>query len=100
MYKSINCAKPGCGSSMMLREHCGERKMICTKHKCRALTREFLSVYFSQHGATAVRCRLLPSVVVHMGVCCMCTSQAICIYIYIYMYMCVCVHVVYIRHIT
>ena len=26
------------------------RKMVCTKHKCRAITREFLSTYFDNHG--------------------------------------------------
>lgn len=51
MYKVINCEKPGCGSPMTLRVHLGVRKMVCTKHKCRALSREFLSTYFDHHGA-------------------------------------------------
>ena len=51
MYKSINCPKPDCGAPMTLRNHKGLRKMVCTKHKCRALTREFVSCYFDYHGA-------------------------------------------------
>ena len=82
LYKSINCSKPGCGSPMMLRVHRGERKMVCTKHKCRALSQEFLSVYFVYHGATAVRCRLLPSIVVHM--CVLHVHESSYLYIYIY----------------
>ena len=50
MYKPINCTKEGCGSPLALRVHQGERKTVCTKHKCRAITREYLSTYFDYYG--------------------------------------------------
>ena len=107
MYKSINCPKPECGAPMTLRTHKGLRKMVCTKHKCRALTREFLSVYFQERGvlhsqtashrhplpSVAVRCRLLPSVAVRMGVCVLHAHEPLYMSIYIYIYTCIRVYV-------
>ena len=55
MYRPTNCPKPGCGAPMRLRpNHMGERKMVCTKHKCRCLQAEWVSVYFNQKGEPCI----------------------------------------------
>ena len=51
MYESKYCPKKGCDSPMAKYMHQGERKMRCTKTKCRHITRSLVSVYCHQGGA-------------------------------------------------
>ena len=54
MYRPTNCPKPGCGAPMRLRLHRKERWMVCSKHKCRCLQAEWVSVYFKQKGEPCI----------------------------------------------